>query len=111
MLLENIWPEKRLVNGATGLIEDIVWISGMLNKYFLHYLFIPLFLPSSGRIFLPVFFHLYLLFQEFSISQYFNLILMSTQSVILINILPILYAYLSTVIPGRNYIETVRTSQ
>ena len=36
MLLENIWPEKGLVNGAMGIIDDIVWQEGEFH-YFFHY--------------------------------------------------------------------------
>ena len=35
MLLENIWPEKGLVNGAMGVIDDIVWYEGMFSFYFI----------------------------------------------------------------------------
>ena len=34
MLLENIWPEKGLVNGAMGVIDDIVWQEGEFFFFF-----------------------------------------------------------------------------
>ena len=36
MLLENIWPEKGLLNGGTGIIDDIVWDTGMSFFVSLH---------------------------------------------------------------------------
>ena len=33
MLLENIWPEKGLVIGATGIVDDIVWDTCMSFFY------------------------------------------------------------------------------
>ena len=52
MLLENIWPEKGLVNGATGIIEDIVWFPGTFNKYFLYS-------PLYTLVFIFIFTHIF----------------------------------------------------